>query len=92
MSHPKRKFRYTLPVKVCVDPAQQILAAVAAEEAAGGKATTRTIATRVTLSESQVWRYLRRLEQSGCIRRIGQRGGWCLEHNSPCQTPIEQPE
>ena len=41
-----------------------------------GKATTQSIASDIFLSSSQTWRYLRRLEDEGQVRRIGARGGW----------------
>lgn len=41
-----------------------------------GKATTLSIAGDIFLSSSQTWRYLRRLEDDGQVRRIGARGGW----------------
>lgn len=63
----------------------QVLQAVQAEEAIEGKASTRQVAMRVLLSESQVWRYLTLLEKAGCVRRIGQRGGWSVIASPACQ-------
>lgn len=64
---------------------RQVLQAVQAEEAIEGKASTRQVAMRVLLSESQVWRYLTLLEKAGCVRRIGQRGGWSVITSPACQ-------
>lgn len=64
---------------------RQVLLAVQAEETIEGKASTRQIAMRVLLSESQVWRYLTLLEKAGCVQRIGQRGGWSVITSPACQ-------
>lgn len=56
----------------------EILQAVSASERNAGRATTRAVAMRLMLSETQTYRYLSRLEQTGRIKRIGTRGGWRL--------------
>jgi len=54
----------------------QILRAIDSISRRAGKATTIAIATEMHLSESQIRRYLNRLELSGRVQRIGERGGW----------------
>ena len=54
----------------------QILGAIERISRRAGKATTIAIATEIHLSESQIRRYLKRLEDSGRVQRIGERGGW----------------
>lgn len=54
----------------------QILKAVEILERNSGKASTRGIAGRVYLSDSQTFRYLAKLEQRGEVLRVGTKGGW----------------
>ena len=53
-----------------------ILRAIDSISRRAGKATTVAIATEMHLSESQIRRYLTRMEASGRVQRIGERGGW----------------
>ena len=55
---------------------KQILRAIEGITRRAGKATTIAIATEIHLSESQIRRYLNRMEESGHVQRIGERGGW----------------
>lgn len=70
---PNCRFVYDLPLQAIES---DILQAVAVTERNSGKATTRAVAMKVMLSETQTYRYLTRLEQQGRIRRIGTKGGW----------------
>lgn len=65
--------RYPLPYQ----PVEaQILKAVEVLQRNSGKASTRGIAGRVHLSDSQTFRYLARLELRGEVLRVGTKGGW----------------
>ena len=55
---------------------QQIYHSVRRLARHSGAATSQAIALDVSLSQSQAVRYLNKLEQTGCITRIGMRGGW----------------
>ena len=53
-----------------------ILQVVTELEALTGKAHTQDVAAAISLSYHQALRYLKHMEASGKVRRIGQRGGW----------------
>lgn len=55
---------------------QQIFQAVRSGERHSGRASTKSVAVQVYLSDDQTYRYLRKMEQEGKIRRIGKKGGW----------------
>ena len=55
---------------------KQILREVASGERHQGKATTKSVAVRIRLSEDQTFRYLHKMEQEGKVLRVGTKGGW----------------
>jgi Mn-dependent DtxR family transcriptional regulator len=55
---------------------QKLLHAIANMERFSGKASTRALAVRLHLSEVQTWRYLKQMEMTGQVQRVGRRGGW----------------
>jgi len=56
---------------------QTILAAITEiHRATYAPAKTISLAQRIYMSQEQTRRYLRALEASGVVRRVGQRGGW----------------
>lgn len=65
--------RYELPYQ---GHDQQLLKVVEKLERDCGKATTRAIASRVYLSESQIFRLMSKLESRGEVLRVGTKGGW----------------
>jgi len=74
-SCPHCGFVYDLPMQ---DIEWQVCHAVGDLSRHSGKATTQAVALTVSLSRSQAGRYLRRLEQTGCVQRIGTKKGWRL--------------
>jgi hypothetical protein len=66
---------YDLPLQ---DIERQVCHAVGDIARHSGKASTQAVALAVSLSSSQTGRYLKRLEQTGCVQRIGTKKGWRL--------------
>ena len=64
---------YNLPMK---DIERQVCHAVGDIARHSGKASTQAVALAVCLSPSQTGRYLKRLEESGRVQRIGTKKGW----------------
>jgi DNA-binding IclR family transcriptional regulator len=54
----------------------QILHYLARMERIQYKASTMEIANAISLSKAQTFRYMRELEATGKVKRIGERGGW----------------
>jgi hypothetical protein len=66
---------YHLPIK---DIERQVCHAVGDIARHSGKASTQAVALAVSLSASQTGRYLKRLEETGRVQRIGTKKGWRL--------------